>query len=288
MHVLAITNQKGGVGKTTTSVNLGAALAEAGRRVLLVDLDPQGNLSTHVGIDIYVLEKSMYDVLTGPMQLLEVIQPAGVANLFCAPSNIDLSGAEVEMVSAVGRETILKEALDSLRALPETYDYVLIDCPPSLGLLCINALAASDAVLIPLQTEFFALQGMSKLMDVMEIVKKRINAKLRLGGIVACRMDTRTKLSFEVIEDIKSHFPELLFTTHIRQNIKLAEAPSFGKTVFEYAPDSNGAVDYRALAEEVARRFPAPARQAPIEVPAAPHAHDDAADPLGAENQVTG
>ena len=250
MQIRAITNQKGGVGKTTTTVNLGAALAERGRRVLLIDLDPQGNLSTHVGVDIYNLEKSMYDVMTAGMPIAEIIKPTGMPNLFCAPSNIDLSGAEIEMVTAVGRETILKEAIEALRTLPEPFDYVLIDCPPSLGLLCINALAASDAILIPLQTEFFALQGMSKLLDVVEIVRKRINPRLRLGGIVACRMDTRTKLSYEVIEDIKKHFPSLLFKNHIRQNIKLAEAPSFGKTVFEYAPESNGAVDYRALAAE--------------------------------------
>lgn len=250
MHIRAITNQKGGVGKTTTSVNLGAALAERGKRVLLIDLDPQGNLSTHVGVDTFELERSMYDVLTKGMKLKDIIRPTTQPNLFCAPSNIDLSAAEVEMVSAVGRETILKEALEDLERGGERFDFVLIDCPPSLGLLCINALATSDEVLIPLQTEFFALQGMSKLMEVVEIVKRRINPKLKLGGIVACRMDTRVKLSFEVIEDIKKHFPNLLFRTIIRQNIKLAEAPSFGKTVLEYATESNGAADYRTLAAE--------------------------------------
>lgn len=260
IKVIAISNQKGGVGKTTTAVNFGAALADRGKRVLVIDLDPQGNCSTHLGVDIYNLERSMYDVLTADMPLAEVVQPTGMPNLFCAPSNIDLSGAEVEMVAAVGRETILKEAIDEW-ANPEDanaesqvvgtgFDYVLIDCPPSLGLLCVNALAAADEIIIPMQTEFFALQGMSKLMDVVQVIRKRINSRLHVGGIIACRMDTRTRLALEVLDDIKSHFPDLLFATRIRQNVKLAESPSFGRTVLEYAPESNGAEDYRSLAAE--------------------------------------
>ncbi|HGY92664.1 MAG TPA: ParA family protein [Planctomycetes bacterium] len=255
MRIVAISNQKGGVGKTTTAVNLAAALAEQGRRVLLIDLDPQGNASTHLGVDIYRLETSIYDVLTRGVELSQVLQPTSWDGLVCAPSNIDLSSAEIEMVSAVGRETILKEALVRLeRDLAEkelpALDFVVIDCPPSLGLLSINALAAAREILVPMQTEFFALQGMSKLMEVVEVVQQRINPSLRLAGIVACRMDTRTRLASEVLEDIAAHFPEILYETRIRQNVKLAEAPSYGQTVLEYAPESKGAEDYRQLARE--------------------------------------
>ncbi len=259
MQIRAIINQKGGVGKTTTSVNLGAALAAQGQRVLVVDLDPQGNLSTHVGLNIHELERTMYDVLTQGTPMRDVIQETGVKGLFCLPSNIDLSGAEVEIVAAVGRETLLKEALEDLNsAADRPFDHVVIDCPPSLGLLCINALAAAQEVLVPMQTEFFALQGMGKLMEVIQIVKRRINPVLKLGGIIACRVDPRTRLSFEVLEDIQTHFPNELFKTQIRQNIKLAEAPSFGQTIMEYAPESNGAEDYRSLAQEFLSKIAEP------------------------------
>ena len=187
------------------------------------------------------------------LSLASALRPTPIKGLFVVPANIDLSGAELELASALGRETLLRDAIDLWeKETPgdASVDFLLIDCPPSLGLLCINALSAADEVIIPMQTEFFALQGMSKLMEVVELVKKRINPALSLGGIVACRMDTRTRLSLEVLEDIRAHFPSLLFKTRIRQNVKLAEAPSFGKTVLEYDPDSNGARDYRALAAE--------------------------------------
>ncbi|MCA9320053.1 MAG: ParA family protein [Planctomycetes bacterium] len=255
MRILAISNQKGGVGKTTTSVNLGAALAERGHQVLLVDLDPQGNASTHVGVDIYRIEKSIYEVLTNGTTLSQILLPTGLPTLWCAPSNIDLSSAEIEMVSAVGREIILKEALarlakDRAEAGLPALDFVIIDCPPSLGLLSINALSAAHEVLVPLQTEFFALQGMSKLMEVVGIVQHRINPELRLAGIIACRMDTRTRLASEVLSEIENHFPELLYATRIRQNVKLAEAPSHGQTIIEYDSESKGSEDYRRLAAE--------------------------------------
>ena len=252
MRTIAVTNQKGGVGKTTTSVNLGAALAELGRRVLLVDLDPQGNASTHLGVDIHEIDGTIYDVLTHRARLPAVIRETSWPRLHCAPSNIDLSSAEIEMVSAVGRETILKDAIGGLHEASDSarYDLLIIDCPPSLGLLCVNALAAADELLIPMQTEFFALQGMSKLLEVVDLVRARINPDLVIRGIVACRMDTRTRLSSEVLEDIANHFPDKLFRTKIRQNVKLAEAPSFGKCVLEYDPESRGAADYRNLARE--------------------------------------
>lgn len=240
-------------------MNLGAALAEQGLRILVIDLDPQGNLSTHVGLNINQLDCTMYDVLTRNTPMKDALQETGVEGLYCIPSNIDLSGAEVEIVAALGRETILKEALEDLNeSMEQPFDHVLIDCPPSLGLLCINALAAAQEVLVPMQTEFFALQGMGKLMEVIALVKRRINPSLEMGGIIACRVDPRTRLSFEVLEDIRSHFPNGLFETRIRQNIKLAEAPSFGQTIVEYAPESNGAQDYRALALEFMKKVGTP------------------------------
>jgi chromosome partitioning protein len=237
--------------------------------VLLLDIDPQANLSVHLDVDIYHLEASMYDVLVGQRVLRDAILPTSTEGLYLVPSNIDLSGAELELVNTVGRETILRDAIDEIRGQPvpragspqdgasassRPLDFVIIDCPPSLGLLTINALGAANEVFIPVQTQFFALQGMSKLLDVIRLVRKRINPSLHISGILACLFDTRTRLSHDVLAEIREFFKERVFETRIRDNIRLAEAPSYGQTIFEYASGSHGAEDYAALAAEVIAR----------------------------------
>jgi len=256
MRSIAIINQKGGVGKTTTAVNLGAALRERGLKVLLVDIDPQANLTMHLDIDPNRLERSIYDVLSGRAKLADVILPR--AGLDVVPSHIDLAGAEVELVGVVGRETILRECMQELLigdptrpASVSQYDFLIIDCPPSLGLLSLNALTCVSELIITMQTEFFALQGMTKLMDVVELVRTRLNPALRLSAIVPCRYDPRTNLAREVLEEMKHYFGELVTRTRIRANVRLAEAPSHGRTIFEYDPEANGCVDYRRLAAEI-------------------------------------
>jgi chromosome partitioning protein len=258
MRRIALMNQKGGVGKTTTCVNLGAALARRGLRVLLVDMDPQANLTVHLDIRPDGLEKSIYDVLGGRATLAEVLRPTSTLGMDVAPASMDLAGAEMELVSTVGREQILREAVDRLEAGgsdgPEPYDFLLVDCPPSLGLLAVNALTAVREVVVPLQAEFFALQGMARLRDVVGLVEKRLNPGLSILGILPSMLDSRTTLSREVLTEIRGYFGAAVFGTAVRRNVKLAEASSHGRTVFEYAPDSNGAADYAALAEEVLRR----------------------------------
>ena len=223
MRSIALTNQKGGVGKTTSAANLGACLAALGKRVLLIDADPQANLSVHFGIDIFTEEKSLYNLMIGEARADEVIRRTPVKQLDMIPSNINLAGAEIELVGVVGRETILKEALQSV---VNSYDYVMIDCPPSLGLLTLNAMTSVKEVFIPLQTEFFALQGMSKLMETVGLVRRRLNPELQVTGIIACMYDGRTRLAQEVKANILEFFPDKLFKTNIRKNVKLAEAPS--------------------------------------------------------------
>ena len=257
MRRIAVINQKGGVGKTTTSVNLGAALAQQGRRVVLVDMDAQANLSLSLGIEVPSDAASTYTVLIGESTFEQALRPAATDNLLVMPSNIDLSGAELELASAIAREYLMRDALrtweteHTARTGSAPADYVIFDCPPSLGLLSINALAAAGEVLITLQTEFLALQGMSKLVEVMQLLRKRLNPELVITGILPCLYDSRLKLAREVLGEIRKYFPGQVFPNPVRSNVKLAEAPSHGKTIFEYAPDSNGAQDYRLVAREV-------------------------------------
>jgi chromosome partitioning protein len=224
-------------------------LAVLGKRVLVVDIDPQANLSIHFGVEVFKLRgASVYFLLVGQAKLDEVIMRSVVEGLDIIPSNIDLAGAEIELVGMPGREMILKEVLSGVDG---RYDYLLIDCPPSLGLLTLNALTTVSEIFIPLQTEFFALQGMSKLLETFEIVKKRLNQSLEITGIIPCMFDARTRLSHEVLENIREYFENKVFKSVIRKNVKLAEAPSHGKPIFVYAPDSHGAEDFMALAREV-------------------------------------
>ena len=248
MRSIALTNQKGGVGKTTCSANLGACLAQLGSRVLLIDIDPQANLSVHFGVDVYTDRKSVYDMMIGEAPAGEIILRTEIKQLDLMPSHINLAGAEIELVGVVGRETILKEAVQPLMG---QYDYVIIDCPPSLGLLTLNALTTVKEVFIPLQAEFFALHGMSKLMQTIRLVRRRLNPELHVTGIVVCMYDSRTRLSKEVKANIQEFFPEKLFKSLIRKNVKLAESPSHGKPINIYDRKSRGYKDYVALAKEV-------------------------------------
>ncbi len=257
MRRIAIINQKGGVGKTTTAANLGSALARLGRRVVLVDLDPQANLSLHLGTDLASGEPSSYDLLLGNRSFGACLRKTGTPGLRLLPAHIDLSGAELELASAFGRETLLREAIDqwaseSQEATGEPpADYVILDCPPSLGLLSVNGLAAAQEVIVTLQTEFFALQGISKLVEIVQLMRRRINPALTVAGILPTLYDTRLKLAREVLAEIRRYFPDQVFSRPIRTNIKLAEAPSHGVSIFEYAPSSPGAHDYLVLAREI-------------------------------------
>jgi chromosome partitioning protein len=260
MRSIAIINQKGGVGKTTTAVNLSAALAATGQRVLLVDLDPQAHATLHLGLQPAREERSVYDVLTANAELSEVWRECG-ENLWVAGSHIDLAAAEVELVGVVGREVILRDKLARCR---DQFDFVFVDCPPSLGILTLNALAAVDEVFLPMQPHFLALHGLSKLLETIDLVAKRLNDRLKLSGVVYCMYDTGTRLAAEVTHDVEQFFNQTrrphtpwadarAFQTRIRRNIRLAEAPSFGQSIFHYAPGSNGAEDYQELAREVAK-----------------------------------
>jgi chromosome partitioning protein len=258
MRRIALINQKGGVGKTTVTANLGAALARAGKRVVVVDLDPQANLTLHLGIDLASGEPSTYRVLTGEAAFGAGLRPTSTPNLRILPTDIHLTGAELELSGSAGREGLLRRALEAwreehARELPgtEPADYVLCDCPPSLGLLSLNALAAADEVFLVVQTQFLALQGLSKLVEVIELVKQKLHPGLELTGIVPCLYDSRMRLAREVLSELRRYFPAQVFRTPIGVNVKLAESPSFGKTIFEYAPESIGARDFASLAHEV-------------------------------------
>lgn len=249
MRKIALLNQKGGVGKTTTAVNLGACIAERGRTVLLVDIDPQANLTTHLGLDVKRGQPSVYTLIRGEHSREEVLRDTAMDSLKVIPADIDLAGLEVELsTQSWGRELHLARAL---RGLEEQFDYVFVDCPPSLGLLTLNAMCAVEEIFIPLQTEFFALHGLGKLLSTVRLVQQGLNPTLEATGIVACMFDARTSLAGEVLEDIRGHFGGMVFQTLVRKNVRLAEAPSFGLPVILYDEECNGAEDYRALAGEV-------------------------------------
>lgn len=244
MIYIAVTNQKGGVAKTTTTINLGAAIANVGKKVLLVDLDPQHNLTVSLGIDPQKLDYMVYDLLKNEANLSKTIIKRN--NIDLIPSSLKLSASDLELNSIAGREFLLKEALSGL----DGYDYVLMDCPPSLGILTLNALTAADEVFIPVQTEYLALQGINMLVETIEVVNKRLNPKLRVTGVIATRFDARKKLNNEVVEYLEEIFKDILFKTFIRDNVSIAESTSFGQTIFEYKANSNGAEDYLNLAKE--------------------------------------
>ena len=246
--IISISNQKGGVGKTTTSINLSSFLASRGKKVLLVDIDPQGNAGSGLGIDINQMENTSYEVLIGEVSATEAIQKTGIENLSMIPSNINLSGAEIDLMSEERKEFRLKEALTSIRP---RFDFIIIDCPPSLGVLTVNALCASDSVMITLQTEYFALEGLTQLMKIISLVQENLNTSLELEGVVLTMYDKRTNLANQVANDVREYFKEKVYRTMIPRNIKLGEAPSFGKPINLYDPDGIGAQSYRGLAEEV-------------------------------------
>lgn len=265
MRTIAVLNQKGGVGKTTTAVNLSAALAATGQRVCLIDLDPQAHATLHLGVDLGREGKSVYDVLAGDATLADVRRQVD-ENLWVVGSHIDLAAAELELAGVVGRELILA---DRLAADAASFDYLFLDCPPSLGILTLNALAAVDEVFIPLQPHFLALHGLSKLLDTIDLVSRRLNPRLKLTGVVLCMFEAGTRLAAEVSQDVESFLQHCrqgkapwadarAFGTRIRRNIRLAEAPSFGRTILQYAPASNGADDYRQLAREILTAMESP------------------------------
>lgn len=247
-RVIALANQKGGVGKTTTAVNLGACLAELGHRTLIVDLDPQGNASTGLGIDPRSIEISMYDVLLQGTPLEDTVEASSVRNLFVAPANLDLAGAEIELVPAFSRETRLREAIGAIR---DQFDYILIDCPPSLGLLTVNGLAGAEEVMVPIQCEYYALEGLGQLLRNVDLVQKRLNPGLELSGIILVMYDARTKLSDQVAAEVREHFGDTVFRQMVPRTVRLSEAPSFGQPIIAFDPSSRGAIAYRELAKEV-------------------------------------
>jgi len=252
-RVLAVANQKGGVGKTTTSVNLGASLASLGYRVLVVDLDPQGNASTGLGLNPRNMASSMYDVILHDLPLEDCIEPSSVRNLFVAPASLDLAGAEIELVPAFSRELRLKRAVDDVL---EDYDFVLIDCPPSLGLLTVNGLAAASEVIVPIQCEYYALEGLGQLLRNVALVQKNLNPKLEVSALVCVMYDARTKLSDQVVQEVRNHFGDKVCRTVIPRTVRLSEAPSYGQPIITFDPSSRGAIAYRELAREVSGGTP--------------------------------
>ncbi len=245
--IIAIANQKGGVGKTTTAINLSACIADKGKRVLLIDIDPQGNSTSGLGVERVGLKKSSYDVLVSRHSALEAIRPTMMKTLDLMPANIDLVGAEVELVSMMARETILKRALEEVKSL---YDYILMDCPPSLGLITLNALTAADKILVPIQCEYYALEGLTQLMSTVKLVRQSLNPALEVEGVVLTMFDGRTNLSLQVVEEVRKFFKNKVYQTVIPRNVRLGEAPSFGLPVLLYDARCLGTEAYTELAME--------------------------------------
>jgi chromosome partitioning protein len=245
--IISISNQKGGVGKTTTSINLSSNLAVMGKKILLVDVDPQGNAGSGLGLDVNSLSHTTYEVLLGEISAREAIVQTEISGLNIIPANINLSGVDIDLITQEGKEFSLKRAITPLRS---EYDFIIIDCPPSLGLLTLNALSASDGVIITLQTEYFALEGLTQLMRIIALVQENLNPSLELEGVLLTMYDKRTNLSNQVANDVKSHFKEKVYATMIPRNIKLGEAPSFGKPINLYDSEGIGAVSYKGFAQE--------------------------------------
>ena len=247
-RVISVSNQKGGVGKTTTTVNVAAFVADRGRRVLIIDIDPQANAGYGVGVKADETEKTIYEVLIGTVPIREAIMTTGIPNLHLIPSNIHLAGAQMDLMDVEGKEFILRRAMQDIR---DEYDYVFIDCPPSLGILTLNSLVAADSVMIPLQCEYYALEGLSQLLRIIAMVQENLNRSLAIEGVVLTMYDSRTNLSQQVVSDVREYFSNKVFKTIIPRNVRLSEAPSFGKPIGLYDRGSIGSVTYENLAEEV-------------------------------------
>ena len=250
-RIIAVANQKGGVGKTTTSINLAACLAEKGKKVLAVDMDPQGNLTSGLGVDKDSVKKSIYELIIGEVDIKEVINKEVLENIDIIPTSIDLSAAEIELIGVDDKEYILRNAIDQVK---DQYDFVIIDCPPSLSMLTINAMTTADSVIVPIQCEYYALEGISQLIHTVELVKDRLNSKLEIEGVVFTMYDARTNLSLQVVENVKDNLQQNIYKTIIPRNIRLAEAPSYGLPINKYDPKSTGAESYMRLADEVIER----------------------------------